>query len=71
VNGASRETPSVGQLTPRTGPRVGKNSPGFSGSAWPILVRLSPSGTEFIRPESDNVAFKKKFPPLAAMLDLV
>ena len=29
----------------------------FSGMVWPISVWYSPSGTEFIRPESDGVDF--------------
>ena len=29
----------------------------FSGVAWPIFVQFSLSGAEFIRPESDGVAF--------------
>ena len=36
----------------------------------PIIVRFSPSGTEFSRPEINNVVFEK-FTRLAAMLDLV
>jgi len=29
----------------------------FSCMAWPIFVRFSPSGTEFMQPKSDRVAF--------------
>jgi len=30
----------------------------FSGMAWPIIVRFSPSGTKCIRPEVNNVVFR-------------